>query len=78
MSDKSTLEHVKVIYNWVNLVCDMTFTVSIVAVICWFLVRRKGSDWPLHLKVQIALLLLMLAFFDFKDVWVIWDAIAYD
>ena len=39
------------VYGWTNLVLCIIFTGSLVVLIIWFLLRRKSSDWPLHLKV---------------------------
>ena len=71
------LETSEVVYNWLNLVTDFTFTIGLITIVVWFVIYRNGSDWPCNLKVQIALLFAMIVSFDIKDIWVVINVTKY-
>ena len=68
---------VNTVSMYTNLTCDFTFTLGLLFLILWFLIKRQASDWPIALKLQIAILLLMVSIFDIRNVYMVKEKRSY-
>ena len=78
MKDLETLnDRSNISTMYTNLICDFTFTFGLVYLIVWFLLKRQASDWPIDLKIQVAILLLMVTIFDIRNVYMLLEHESY-
>ena len=71
------LQDSRLLNTYINLVCDFLFTLGLLYMMYRYLSKRNGSEWPVNMLVQIALLLLTQILFDVRNVFMVKNSLTY-